>query len=156
MTEEENMCKISVPLITSDEIKQIDNYFDDIVNQLTKQFVHDKELAIAQHIIQKQQEEIEKLRNKNQDLLRKLRNRVKEVKKLTKYSLYKTEFATLNKRIEKKDKIIDKMAEYIRVDDIEGNDNIDLCDFLGKSYSDCKHLSIACEDCIKEYFESKV
>lgn len=58
--------------------------------------------------------------------------------------------------IKKKDKIIDKMAEYIRVDDIEENDNIDLCDFLGKSYSDCKHLSIACEDCIKEYFESKV
>lgn len=57
--------------------------------------------------------------------------------------------------IEKKDKIIDEMTKYIRVDDIEENDNIDLCDFLRKSYSDCKHLSSACEDCIKQYFENK-
>lgn len=62
MTEEENTCKISVPLINDNEIRQIDNYLDDIVHQFTKQLVHDKDLAIAQHIIQKQQEEIEKLK----------------------------------------------------------------------------------------------
>ena len=61
-----------------------------------------------------------------------------------------------DKEIEKKDKIINKMAEYIRVDDIEENDDIDLCDFLSKKYNDCKHLSSACENCIKEYFEKKV
>ena len=82
MSEEENICKISVPLISDEEIRQIDNYFNDIVHQFTKQLVHDKDLAIAQHIIQKQQKEIKKLRNKNQDLLRKLRNRVKEVKNI--------------------------------------------------------------------------
>lgn len=64
-------------------------------------------LEIALNLIEKQQAEIEKLKNNNKDLLRKLRNRVKEVKKLEKYSLYKKEFATLNKRIEKKDKEID-------------------------------------------------
>lgn len=55
----------------------------------------------ALNLIQSQQKEIEKLKNKNKDLLRKLRNRVKEVKKLAKYSLYKTEFSRLNKEIEK-------------------------------------------------------
>lgn len=140
-------------------IEQLKSWREFIINNRDKvNKANDIEfyLRTTLNLIQKQQEEIKKLRNKNQDLLRKLRNRVKEVKKLTKYSLYRTEFATLNKRIEKKDKIIDKMAEYIRVDDIEENYNIDLCDFLGKSYSDCKRLSIACEECIKEYFESKV
>lgn len=61
MTEEENTYKISVPLISDDEIKQIDSYLDDIVHQFTRQLVHDKDLAIAQHIIQKQQEEINEM-----------------------------------------------------------------------------------------------
>ena len=63
MKEEENVCKISMPLISDDEMKQIDNNLDDIVNQATKQFIHDKELAMLQYIIQKQQEEIEEARN---------------------------------------------------------------------------------------------
>ena len=63
--------------------------------------------------LQTQQAEIEKLRNNNKDLLRKLRNRVKEVKQLTKYSLYKKEFSTLNEHLKKKDKIIDLMAEEL-------------------------------------------
>ena len=53
------------------------------------------------------------------------------------------------------DKVINEMAKYIRVDDIEEFDDIDLCDFLGKSYDDCRHLSSACEDCIKQYFKKK-
>ena len=65
------------------------------------------------NLIQTQQAEIEKLKNNNKDLLRKLRNRVKEVKKLTKYSLYKKEFSTLNEHLKKKDKIIDLMAEEL-------------------------------------------
>lgn len=63
-------------------------------------------------IIEKDKE-IDKLRNKNKELLRKLRNRVKEVKKLTKYSQYKKEFSRLNEQLRKKDKIIDLMAEYL-------------------------------------------
>lgn len=56
---------------------------------------------------------IDKLKSKNKELLRKLRNRVKEVKKLTKYSLYKKEFSRLNKQLEKKDTIIDLMAKHL-------------------------------------------
>lgn len=64
--------------------------------------------------LQTQQAEIEKLRNNNKDLLRKLRNRVKEVKKLTKYSLYKKEFSTLNEHLKKKDKMIDEIQKEVR------------------------------------------
>jgi len=71
-------------------------------------FVYGKEtITEILNLIQSQQKEIEKLRNKNKDLLRKLRNRVKEVKKLTKYSLYKKEFSKLNKEIEKNKEFID-------------------------------------------------
>ena len=54
---------------------------------------------------------IEKLKKHNKELLRKLRNRVKEVKKLNKYSLYKKEFKTLNEQLKKKDKIIEIVSE---------------------------------------------
>lgn len=56
---------------------------------------------------------IDKLKKHNYDLLRKLKNRVKEVKKLEKYSLYKKEFSRLNKQLQNKDKIIDLMAEQL-------------------------------------------
>lgn len=103
---EENTLKISVPLITDEEIRRIDNNFNSIVDEFTKQFIHDKELAIAQHIIQKQQKELEK-----------------------------------------KDKILDLMAEFISkyhcfeiaVFDID---------------NECKHEH-NCKECVKQYFEKK-
>lgn len=111
-----------------------------------------EDLKIALNLIQKQQEEIKLLRNKNKDLLRKLRNRVKEVKKLNKYSLYKEEFSRLNARIQKKDKVIDAMVNYIE-------DNLTVDEFCG--IDDCcadnyvnGHCS-KCLNCIKQYFESK-
>ena len=58
-------------------------------------------------------DERDKLKKHNDDLLRKLRNRVKEVKKLQKYSLYKEEFSRLNQQLQSKDKIIDLMSEKI-------------------------------------------
>lgn len=114
MTEEENHeFKISIPLITNQELENIDNMQSEFVEKISKAVIRDKELLIAQQIIKKQQEEIEKLKDNNKKLLRKLRNRVKEVKKLEKYSLYKTEFSNLNKQIEKKDKIIDNTINEI-------------------------------------------
>ena len=59
-------------------------------------------------------DEKDKLKKHNDDLLRKLRNRVKEVKKLQKYSIYKEEFSRLNKQLQNKDKIIDLMAEEFK------------------------------------------
>lgn len=94
--------------------------------------------------LEKKDKEIEKLKKDNKELLRKLRNRVKEVKKLTKYSLYKKEFLTLNEHLKKKDKIIDLMAEEI-------SKKYYICDL------DCENK---CNDnykeCWKQYFENKV
>ena len=53
------------------------------------------------------------MKKHNNNLLKKLRNRVKEVKKLQKYSLYKEEFSRLNKQLQNKDKIIDLMSEQL-------------------------------------------
>lgn len=74
-------------------------------------------LRTALNLIKSQQEEIEKLRNNNKRLLKKLRNRVKEVKKLTKYSLYKKEFSRLNKEIEKYKYLYEKaLADLVKVE----------------------------------------
>ena len=72
-----------------------------------------EEIKTVLNIIEKLKKENKKLKDKNQDLLKKLRNRVKEVKKLTKYSQYKKEFSRLNQIIKEKDKQIDLMALII-------------------------------------------
>lgn len=111
MTEEEN-----------EAIEQLKNWREFIINNKGKvNRANDIEfyLRTALNLIQKQQEEIEKLRNKNKDLLRKLRNRVKEVKKLIKYSSYKKEFSRLNTMLEQKNRQIDLMADTILKDTLK-------------------------------------
>ena len=97
------------------------------------------------------QQQIDKLKKHNDDLLRKLRNRVKEVKKLQKYSLYKEEFSKLNKQLQNKDKIIDLMADEI------ANSITNTCPLEDYNYDlDCENK---CNDnykeCWKQYFENK-
>ena len=113
-----------------------------------------EDLQTVLNLVQKQQTELEKLKNKNKELIRKLRNRVKEVKKLNKYSLYKTEFSKLNKQLEKKDKIIDLMAMYIANLDIDE----DICEYQKEKYceDDIEVTLDICVKCIKRYFERKV
>ena len=129
MKEEENVCKISMPLISDDEMKQIDNNLDDIVNQATKQFIHDKELAMLQYIIQKQQEEIEEARN-------------------TKSLHYENK--ELRKQLKEKDKIIDLMAETILEDTIK----LDTywCNGCSKT-AECPYEYP--KECIIKYFEKQ-
>lgn len=79
--------------------------------------------------------------------MRKLRNRVKEVKKLTKYSFYKKEFATLNKKLKEKNKQIDLMAQCI---DIELS-SLRLSIILNKNVKPLESY----KDEIKQYFEKK-
>lgn len=53
----------------------------------------------------------------------------------------------------KKDKIIDLMAEYIASLDIEE----DICVKTGKDLNKCDSMALGeCENCIKQYFKSKV
>lgn len=74
---------------------------------------HIDDIQAVLNELEKKEAEIDKLRNTNKDLLKKLRNRVKEVKSLTRYSLYKKEFARLNKQLKKKDTVIDLMANKL-------------------------------------------
>ena len=101
-------------------------------------------------MLEKKDKQIDKLKKHNDELLRKLRNRVKEVKKLEKYSLYKEEFSRLNKQLQNKDKIIDLTAEYIS--------NITDCPFESEGkYLDCEKMCDVRTDkeCWKQYFENK-
>ncbi len=135
--------------MTEEEKKAIEYLNKDLKKaDMLEMTVHtdNESLRTALNLIKSQQEEIEKLRNNNKRLLKKLRNRVKEVKKLTKYSLYKKEFSRLNKEIEKKDKIIDEMSNMlVRVHsenkEVEFIANIDIEEKKEK---------------IKQYFEKKV
>lgn len=103
-------------------------------------------------MLEEKEKTIDKLKKHNDDLLRKLRNRVKEVKKLEKYSLYKEEFSKLNKQLQNKNKIIDFMAEFIE-------DELTVDEFCTKEgcYAD-NYIDGHCEkclNCIKQYFENK-
>lgn len=75
--------------------------------------VYISELETVLSMLEEKDKQIDKLKKHNDELLRKLRNRVKEVKKLEKYSLYKEEFSRLNKQLQNKDKMIDLMAEQL-------------------------------------------
>lgn len=109
-----------------------------------------KQITLVLNLITKLQKENEELRDKKQDLLRKLRNRVKEVKKLAKYSLYKKEFSRLNKTIKEKDKQIDLLAEKINEAYFEEND---FFDWFEKIFGIRPKGNY--KDEIKQYFETK-
>ena len=90
--------------------------------------------------LEKKEAEIDKLRNTNKDLL----------KKLTRYSLYKKEFARLNKQLEKKDKVIYLMAKKMA---FEGaGRKLFSCDFRTET-GKCDENG--CESCIKKYYKKK-
>ena len=122
--------------------------------QIDKKYINtrnSKAIEIVLSMLEEKDKQIDKLKKHNDDLLRKLRNRVKEVKKLEKYSQYKKEFSRLNKQLQNKDKIIDLMAEYIS--------NITDCPFESEGkYLDCEKMCDVRTDkeCWKQYFENKV
>ena len=60
--EVENGIKAKIPLITEEDIRVINNDFDGIVNRFSKMIIKEKDLAMAQYIIKKQQEQIEELK----------------------------------------------------------------------------------------------
>lgn len=59
---------VRIPLITEQELKRIDDNLDGITDEITKQVIRNKDLAIAQHIIQKQKERIARLEQGNKIL----------------------------------------------------------------------------------------
>lgn len=106
-------------------LKKHIKYFEEQIKfiEATDCDYYDEELELYQNrvkqfntvlsMLEEKDKQIDKLKKHNDELLRKLRNRVKEVKKLEKYSLYKKEFSRLNKQLQNKDKIIDLMSEQL-------------------------------------------
>ena len=90
--------------------KEAQSYLEELMGDST---LKNRTIKQLNSELKKKEAEIDKLRNTNKDLLKKLRNRVKEVKKLTRYSLYKKEFVRLNKQLENKDTVIDLMADKL-------------------------------------------
>ena len=137
-----------------ERLKKLDYLLDDVYST---GLVEDEErnkyqdaIETVLPMLEEKDKQIDKLKKHNDELLRKLRNRVKEVKKLEKYSLYKEEFSRLNKQLQNKDKIIDLTAEYIS--------NITDCPFESEGkYLDCEKMCDVRTDkeCWKQYFENK-
>ncbi|MBO5004902.1 MAG: hypothetical protein J6D03_06655 [Clostridia bacterium] len=59
---------IKASLVMEDEIRYIDNNMETIVDTITKQIISGKDLAIAQHIIQKLQQENEANKKRIEEL----------------------------------------------------------------------------------------
>ena len=57
---EDNVFKASIPAITDDEIRAIDNNFDEIAHKFSETIMHDKDLIVAQRVIQNLRAEINK------------------------------------------------------------------------------------------------
>ena len=141
----EMLKRIDIKFFLSAMIEQ-SNYIIDEADKVNKA------IETVLNLLEKKDAEITKLKNNNKELLRKLRNRVKEVKKLTKYSLYKTEFSNLNKQLKKKDKIIDEMAEWISNRCFYKDDYSNICEVI----QDSCYKETECKECVKEYFTKKV
>ena len=73
--------KATVPLITEDEIKTINNDFDSTIDKFIKIIIKDKDLAIAQYIIKKQQEQINELK-RNSIPKKKIEDKIKKVQNM--------------------------------------------------------------------------
>lgn len=76
-----NEIKATVPLITEDDIRVINNDFDGIVNRFSKMIIKEKDLAKAQYIIKKQQEQIKELK-RNSIPKKKIKDKIEEYEEL--------------------------------------------------------------------------
>ena len=63
---EEETLKIHVQLLTKEEKREIENNLKSIVDKYTHTIVHEKDLAVSQYIIIKQEEYIEQLKSETE------------------------------------------------------------------------------------------
>lgn len=78
---ENNKLSVSIPLITDEDIRKIDNNFENIVKEFTKRYVKEKDLVLAQYIMKKQQDKIDQLESDKQKLIEKLEEDKETLKK---------------------------------------------------------------------------
>ena len=71
---EDNTFKISVPIITNEELERFNNYLetdlDKIVNEISTHISRDREIILLKKVIEKQSKEIEELKEDNTELKR--------------------------------------------------------------------------------------
>lgn len=79
--EQDNTFKISMPLITEEDKRKIDNNFETIVAEFTKSYVKEKDLILAQYVMQKQQDKIDYLESREQKLIEKLEEDIVNITK---------------------------------------------------------------------------
>lgn len=65
--------KITMPLIDDEEIQRIDNHYNELVDEFTKQFVKEKDMILTQRIMMNLRKENEQLYIENQKLKEKIK-----------------------------------------------------------------------------------
>ena len=91
--EKDNTFKISMPLITDEDIRKIDNNFENIVKEFTKSYVKEKDLVLAQYIMKKQQDKLDNLESDKQKLIEKLEEIIQDNKMSDREYQFKRELA---------------------------------------------------------------
>lgn len=99
--EEGDTFSVRVPILTDLEKEKIDNNIDDIVKKFTKALLQEKDMAIAQHIIRKQQEKIEQLEAKKKEVIDYLKEEIDTTGSGKGMFLVKTSLGAVLEKIEK-------------------------------------------------------
>ena len=58
--EKQEKYTITLPLITNQELEEIDKHYNDYIEELVKAVTHDKDLIVLQEVIKEQKRRIEK------------------------------------------------------------------------------------------------
>lgn len=64
--------KITMPLINDEELQRIDNHYNELVDEFTKQFVKEKDMILALRIMMNLRKENKQLHIENQKLKEKI------------------------------------------------------------------------------------
>lgn len=83
--------KITMPLITDEELMKVDNNLEHIVQEFLQTKIHDKDLLICQHIIEKLQQENQQLKiqvSSREEVANKYKEVIDEVREVINKMIY--------------------------------------------------------------------
>ena len=75
----EDTFSAKMPLISKQEYKQLNSNIEGFARAITKLVIVDKNMAIAQHIIRKQQEKIDQLEAERKEVIKKTEDKIEEL-----------------------------------------------------------------------------
>ena len=89
---EDNTFKISVPIITNEELERfeysLETDLDNIVNEISTHISRDREIILLKKVIEKQQKEIERLKDKLNKIYNEIDNKNSQLVKALNYKLF--------------------------------------------------------------------